>query len=186
MTLPNQAVERTAAPRVFGEGGYPGAAFAHCRRSLFMRVRMAFTSILMVGGVYLAMPLTTAAADSKGSSVEICVPLPQRGSAEEAEMIRQWRKNYKAFSDDLVKRAAALHLDSSSLAEVLERILGARENKELALLPVRVRSERRNGNLVWVVTLRWESETLKEGMGHVRTFVFTQKTHELVDFHTCR
>jgi len=29
----NQVVERTAAPRVCGEGGSPRAAFAHYRRS---------------------------------------------------------------------------------------------------------------------------------------------------------
>ena len=33
MTLwANQAVDRTAAPQVFDEGGSHGAAFGHCRR----------------------------------------------------------------------------------------------------------------------------------------------------------
>jgi hypothetical protein len=100
----------------------------------------------------------------------------------------QWQTNYAFFSKSLVLAAEKAKLDSSSLAKILETVRGAKENRGLAILPVAAHATKVNGELVWVVSLRWEGEkwVMEEGdMIHIRSFTITQKTLKQVDFSTC-
>jgi len=100
-------------------------------------------------------------------------------------LARQWKTHYAAFSRSLVSAAKKEKLESTSLGKILEIVRNAKEN---AGLPVAAHATKVNGELVWVVSLRWELEGLvKEGstMGHIRSFTFTQKTLKQIDFNTC-
>ena len=103
-------------------------------------------------------------------------------------MGRKWHTNYSVCSKALVESAEREHLDSSSLAKILQKLRTAPENKNLAILPVAARSTKQDGELVWVVVLRWEIEKwVADGakLVHIREFTVTQKTLKQVGFTTC-
>ena len=104
------------------------------------------------------------------------------------QVIRRWRTNYAVFSKALVTAAEKEHLDTSSLAKILQIIRTAPENKGLAILPVAVHSTKQDGQPVWVVALQWEGAAWAAHtgrLGHIRRFTVTQKTLKQVDFSTC-
>lgn len=101
---------------------------------------------------------------------------------------RGWKTNYVLFSQALVSAAEREKLDSASLAAILELARSPDRNPGLTVLPVAAHQTKLNGELVWVVALRWEIERLVNqgtGLGHIRWFTFTQKTLRQVDFRTC-
>jgi hypothetical protein len=104
------------------------------------------------------------------------------------EVVRQWRTNYILFSKALVEVAEKQHLDSASLATILQQLPSAPENKHLALLPVIVESTKFHGEWAWEVTLRWEGEkyAAESGkLGHLRCFILSQEALKQRDFSTC-
>ncbi len=114
---------------------------------------------------------------------------PSRRDVEIPESLaRQSQTNYAEFSSALVAAAEHAKLDSASLAKILELVRGAKENKGLAVVPVAAHATRRDGELVWVVSLRWEGEkwVSSDGdMSHFSSFTFTQKTLRKVAFDSC-
>jgi hypothetical protein len=101
---------------------------------------------------------------------------------------REWRTLYSSFSNALVTSANQAGLHSSSLQELLKRLLKAKENKGLAVLPVAAHQTYENGEAVWVIALKWEGEAaVKEGdsLAHMRVFTFNQKTLKQTGFVTC-
>ena len=101
---------------------------------------------------------------------------------------RRWRTNYTLFSQALVESAKKEHLDASSLAKVLKNLRFAPVNKNDAILPVAARSTIRDGEPVWVVTLRWEiAKWVADGakLAHIEEFTVIQKALKQVDFSTC-
>jgi hypothetical protein len=101
---------------------------------------------------------------------------------------RRWRTNYSVLSQALVVSAKKEHLDFSSLTKILENLRLAPVNENDAILPVAVRSTMRDGEPVWVVTLRWEiAKWVADGaeLAHLEEFTVTQKRLKQVDFSTC-
>jgi len=101
---------------------------------------------------------------------------------------RQWQTNYSVCSKALVDAAEKKHLDSLSLAKILQNLRAAPENKNLAILPVAAHSTRSDGELVWVVALRWEGESWvakSARLDHLRFFTITQQTLKQLAFSTC-
>src|SRR5262245_58462118 len=82
----------------------------------------------------------------------------------EPEMTIQWRTNYNLCSQALVKAAEKEGLDSSSLAQILETLRSAPENKGLAILPVAAHAAKLDGEDVWRITLRWEIDRKEAAM----------------------
>jgi hypothetical protein len=106
----------------------------------------------------------------------------------EPQTSRRWRTNYTVFSQALVESAKKEHLDSSSLARILKSLRSAPVNEHDAILPVAARSTMREGELVWVVTFRWEiAKWVADGakLVHIEEFTVTQKTLKQVNFSTC-
>ncbi len=101
---------------------------------------------------------------------------------------KQWRKFYDAVSKELVHNAEKSGLDARSLEKLLKMLPKADENKGLAVVPVAVHQTQEKGELVWVITLRWEEESavLKgDSMAHIRYFSFLQKSLKQTGFVTC-
>jgi hypothetical protein len=75
-----------------------------------------------------------------------------------AEVLRQghghqWRTNYSLLSKALVEAAEKQHLDSASLAKILQKLPSARRNPDLALLPKKVESTKYNGQWAWKIRI---------------------------------
>jgi hypothetical protein len=51
-------------------------------------------------------------------------------------------------------------------------------------LPVGAYQTTLNGDPVWIIIVKWGSG--KEGLGHIRIYVFDQKTLKQVGYVTCR
>ena len=106
----------------------------------------------------------------------------------EPEKPREWRRLYSSFSSALVTSARQAGLHSSSLQELLKRLLTAKENKGLAVLPIAAHQTYEDGEAVWVIALKWEGEAaVREGdpLAHMRIFTFSQKTLKQTAFVTC-
>lgn len=95
-----------------------------------------------------------------------------------------WQQNFAVFSAALVGSARAHKLNSQSLAKALDLVL--KDADGLAYLPVGAFYAHLNGRLVWIVTVKWEGvEMGRDGLGHIRIFVFDQETLKRVAFATC-
>jgi len=102
----------------------------------------------------------------------------------------KWKETYEAFAAALVKKADDQKLDSISLRKALVLVLKDSKDK-IAYLPVGAYQTTLDGKPVWVVTVKWEYPSMGEkgesvGLGHIRAFVFDQKTLKQVGFMTCR
>jgi hypothetical protein len=118
---------------------------------------------------------------------------------------RHWRTNYALFSKALVEAAERRHLDSASLAKVLQNLLTAPESKHWAMLPVcawstqfdfknrrqnvwRAAEPKFDGEWVWVVELIFDDSdrAAEHGeLGHIADFWISQRTLELVQWDRC-
>jgi hypothetical protein len=104
------------------------------------------------------------------------------------EIAERWQTNYALFSKALVEAAHKDGLDASSLDKILQNLRTAPENKRLAILPYAAHWTKSNGEEVWEVALRWESESgVAHGasLAHARVFTFTRNTLKLIGFWTC-
>lgn len=97
-----------------------------------------------------------------------------------------WQKNYGVFSRNLVKKAGALNLNTESLEKVLQLVLKHSENK-IAYLPVGAYQTTLNDRLVWIITVKWEYPSMGDdaGLGHIRMFVYDQKSLKRLGFTSC-
>jgi len=95
-----------------------------------------------------------------------------------------WKDNYVAFAKVLVQKAYDQKLDSESLSRALA-LLGS---DSLPQLPVGVYQMTLEGELVWIVTVKWEfwPKGKPSELSHIRIFAFDQKTLKQVGFVTCR
>lgn len=101
----------------------------------------------------------------------------------------KWKDTYKSFAAALVKKADDQKLDSISLRKALDLVLKDSKDK-IAYLPVGAYQTTLEGKPVWIVTVKWEYPSMgKEreslGLGHIRAFVFDQKTLSQEGFMTC-
>ncbi len=116
-------------------------------------------------------------------------PLTHRFFVFDSETSRKWETNYSVFSSVLVEVAKKEQLDSSSLAKVLEQVRSAPLHKYRVVLPVAARSSTFDGELVWVVSLRWETLNLVatgSWLEHIEEFTVSQKTLKQISFSTCQ
>ena len=97
-----------------------------------------------------------------------------------------WKDNFKSFASTLVNKAAGLKLDSKSLRKVLDLVLTDSDDK-IAYLPVGAYQTTLDGELIWIITVKWEYPSLGKGsgLGHTRKFAFNQKSFTKVGFVTC-
>lgn len=97
-----------------------------------------------------------------------------------------WKDNFKIFAGTLVNKAAGLKLDSTSLRKVLDLVLND-SNDKIAYLPVGAYQTAMDGELIWIITVKWEYPSMAKdsGLGHIRIFAFNQKSFEKVGFVTC-
>jgi hypothetical protein len=101
-----------------------------------------------------------------------------------------WKETYELFATALVKKADSKKLDSISLRKALDWVLKDSDGS-IAYLPVGAYQATWDGKLVWIVTVKWEYPSMAEkdesvGLGHIRAFVFDQKTLKQVGFMTCK
>jgi hypothetical protein len=90
---------------------------------------------------------------------------------------------YDNFSKALVRKAADAHLDSTSLEKILEKIRKDSKGR-ISYLPVGAYSSYFDKKPAWIITVKWE--TFKDShLGHIRMFVFDQKSLKQVAFNTC-
>ncbi|MEI7809031.1 MAG: hypothetical protein WCJ07_11170 [Verrucomicrobiota bacterium] len=56
-----------------------------------------------------------------------------------------------------------------------------------AYLPVGAYQTAMDGELIWIITVKWEYPSMAKdsGLGHIRIFAFNQKSFEKVGFVTC-
>jgi hypothetical protein len=101
----------------------------------------------------------------------------------------KWKDTYAVFATALLKKADEQKLDSASLRKALDLVLKDSRDK-IAYLPVGAYQTTLDGKSVWIVTVKWEYPEMAEkgqsvGLGHIRAFVFDQKTLKQVGFMTC-
>jgi hypothetical protein len=101
----------------------------------------------------------------------------------------KWQKTFEVFAAALVKKAQSQKLDSASLRKALDLILKNRK-EDIAYLPVGAYHTTLDGKPVWIVTVKWEYPSFapkgeSANLGHIRIFVFDQKTLKQVGFVTC-
>jgi hypothetical protein len=99
--------------------------------------------------------------------------------------VKKWKINFAIFSNALVKKAENQKLDSVSLRDALDLVL--KDSKyELAYLPVGAYQTMLDEKPVWIIAVKWEhSSRGKALLGHIRMFVFEQKSIKQVGFVTC-
>ena len=100
-----------------------------------------------------------------------------------------WKETYKIFVAALLKKADDQKLNSISLRKTLDLVLKHSKDK-IAYLPVGAYQTTLDGKPVWIVTVKWEVPSMGDngesvGLGHIRAFVFDQKTLRQVGFMTC-
>jgi hypothetical protein len=136
---------------------------------------------LFISSIRGEQPIVRVERNDFPSEPDLCHFSPQ--------MVRQWQTNYGLCSEALVAAAQKDRLDSSSLAKILRTIRTAPENNGLAVLPVAAYSTTKDGERVWLISLRWERERSAIDWGtlsHIRNFTFTQKSLKQVGFMTCK
>lgn len=97
-----------------------------------------------------------------------------------------WKETYEVFSSSLVKKAGALKVNAESLGRVLQLVLKHSEDK-IAYLPVGAYQTTLNDRLVWIITVKWEYPSMggEGGLGHIRMFVYDQKSFKQLGFNSC-
>ena len=101
----------------------------------------------------------------------------------------KWKDTFSDFATALVENAKNQKLDTISLSKVLDLILKESKDK-IAYLPVGAYQTTLDGSLVWIVAVKWEYPPKDEkgenrALGHIRMFVFDQKSLKQVGFKTC-
>ena len=101
----------------------------------------------------------------------------------------KWKQTFQVFAAALVKKAADQKLDSMSLRKALDLVLKDSKD-EIAYLPVGAYQTTLDAKQVWIVIVKWEYPSMAEKgesvpLGHIRAFVFDQKTLKQVGFMTC-
>ena len=101
----------------------------------------------------------------------------------------KWKESFAAFATSLVKKADDQKLDSISLRKALDLVLKDSKDK-IAYLPVGAYQTTLDGSPVWILTVKWEYPPMNEDgqskcLGHIRAFVFDQKTLKQSGFMTC-
>jgi hypothetical protein len=96
-----------------------------------------------------------------------------------------WETNFNAFAKSLVQKAKKQKLNSQALQKALDLVL--KQSGGTAYLPIGAYQTTLDRNLVWIVTIKWESPSMGEGvaLSHIRMFAFEQKTMKQVAFETC-
>jgi len=97
-----------------------------------------------------------------------------------------WKDTFTVFANSLVHKADVLKLDSASLHQALDLVLKD-SNDKIAYLPVGAYQTTLDGELIWIITVKWEYPSMvgSGGLGHIRMFAFNQKTLKKVGFVTC-
>jgi len=97
-----------------------------------------------------------------------------------------WKDTFAVFAKSLVQKAKDHTLDSESLRKTLDLVLKHSEGK-IAYLPVGAYQTTLDASPIWIVTVKWESPSMGEGvnLGHIRMFAFDQKTLKQVALNTC-
>jgi hypothetical protein len=103
--------------------------------------------------------------------------------------IDKWKETFEVFAAALVKKAAKEKLDAVSLRKILDLILKNRKD-DVVYLPVGAYQTTLEGDPVWILPVKWEYPSFtvpgESGrLGHIRIFVFDQKTLKQVGFVTC-
>jgi hypothetical protein len=100
-----------------------------------------------------------------------------------AEVLRKWnrdrwRTNYSLLSKALVEAAEKQHLDSASLAKILQKLPSALRNPDLALLPMKVESTKYNGQWAWKIHIWADDHIHVVGKPYLsdRDLIFSQET----------
>ena len=98
----------------------------------------------------------------------------------------KWKDNFAVFSKTLIQKAKDQNLDTDSLRKLLELVLKHSRGR-VAYLPVGAYQTTLDGNLVWMITVKWEYPSKDEALslGHIRMFAFDQKSTKQVAFNTC-
>lgn len=98
---------------------------------------------------------------------------------------KNWRKVFTAFSDALIQKAEAQHLESNSLRKVLD-LVQADAGEETAYLPVGAYRTTQGDNPVWIVVVKWEyASDDGSSLGHICIFSFDQTTLEMTGRCSC-
>jgi len=97
-----------------------------------------------------------------------------------------WKDNFAVFAKTLVQKADDHKLDSASLRKALDLVLKDSYDK-IAYLPVGAYQTTLDGELIWLIAVKWEYPAMGKnaGLGHIRVFAFNQKTLKKVGFVTC-
>jgi len=97
-----------------------------------------------------------------------------------------WKDNFEIFVMALISKANQQKLDSTSLRKALGLVLKDSKDK-IVYLPVGAYQTTLDGELVWIINVKWEypPKEGKFGLGHIRMFAFDQKTLKQVGFNTC-
>ena len=132
----------------------------------------------------LTQPLPKDAAKKQAWLADVCKADEERfGSYSN----RNWQTNYAAFARALFQKAEALKLNAASLRSSLELIL--QDAHKEAYLPVAAYQTSLEGELVWIVTVKWEHALWfgneRVPLSHIRAYAFDQKTLKEVGFTTC-
>jgi len=97
-------------------------------------------------------------------------------------------RQFYDFQQSLGPKGDGQKLDSASLRKALVLVLTHSQDK-IAYLPVGAYQTTLDGNLVWIITVKWEYPDMGNGespeLGHIRMFAFDQKTLKQVAFCTC-
>jgi hypothetical protein len=98
----------------------------------------------------------------------------------------KWKDNFSLFAKHMIQKAETRKLNSASLRKALDLVLKDSKGK-IMYLPVGAYQTTLEGNLIWIITVKWEYPSIGEiaGLGHIRMFVFDQKTLKQVGFVTC-
>ena len=102
----------------------------------------------------------------------------------ELDSPKDWRKTYDQFSGALVKEARLAGLEADSLEKLLKKLVRAKENKGLAVIPVAVHQTKDAGEPIWIITLKWEEDG-GSTLAHIRKFWFNRSSLKQLDFFTC-
>lgn len=97
-----------------------------------------------------------------------------------------WKQNYYEISKILIYKVEQLHLDTESFQGALNLVLAHSEDR-IAYLPSSVHQAIFKGRQSWIIRVRWEypSDDKIHSLGHIRHFIYDQKTLELIDYQTC-
>ena len=97
-----------------------------------------------------------------------------------------WKEHFAEFSEALIRKADEKKLNSASLRKALGLILKDSNDNKAAYLPIEAFQTTLDGDLVWIVTIKWErDDEVGAKLGHIRTFAFDQKNLKQVGFVTC-